>query len=88
MARRKYDALCAELNLDPMAVERRDVWAAMLQQNHRLCRATRDPATGCLIEPPDDPRLEKLQALADRPGTAGEGAAAEAAISRITGGAA
>jgi hypothetical protein len=35
-----------------------------------------------------DPRIEKLQALADRPGTPGEGAAAQAAIGRITAGAA
>jgi hypothetical protein len=58
----------------------------MVQQNHRLCRATRDPATGCLIEPPDD-RLDMLRALAAAPGTPGEGQAAQAAIDRIVGGA-
>jgi hypothetical protein len=38
-------------------------------------------------ELPPDPRLDKLQALADRPGTPGEAAAAQAAIDRITAGA-
>ena len=37
---------------------------------------------------PIDPRTEKLQALADRPGTAGEGEAARAAIDRVAAGAA
>lgn len=38
--------------------------------------------------PPPSSRIVKLQALAGRPGTPGEGAAAEAAIDRITAGAA
>jgi hypothetical protein len=39
-------------------------------------------------KPAADPRLDKLQALADRPGTPGEGIAATAALERITGSAA
>jgi hypothetical protein len=57
----------------------------MRAQNHPLLKARRDRFTGILVLPPEpaDPRLEKVQALADRPGTEGERAAAQAALDRI-----
>lgn len=83
----RYATLCAELGLDETKVEKGEVWQKMRETGHKLCRAVRDPNTGGFATP-SDPRIEKLQALADRPGTAGEGVAAQAAIGRITGNAA
>jgi hypothetical protein len=88
-------ALGAELGVDPDpegigGAHWPAVWAAIRDSDHPLCRLRRAADGVGWILPVvtvtvPDPRIEKLQALADRPGTPGEGAAAQAAIDRIAG---
>jgi hypothetical protein len=85
------DTGCPEAIADNGGVDTAVLIEHLRVTGHRFWHVRRnDDHTGFIVpdEPPEDPRIEKLEALIARPGTPGEGAAAEAALERITAGSA